>query len=95
MAILGKYHFYHWVSDPISDEDTGGTSLADDLSDIYVDLKRSLLEYDSGDKTNAIWQWKFDLRGHTGQHIVSALRPIHFLIYDHMDRDYINEQARI
>ncbi len=33
------------------------------------------------------------MRGHTGEQIVAAHRPIHYLIYDHMDRDYVNEEA--
>lgn len=94
MSTLGKYHFYHLVYDPIYDEEAGGSSLADDLSDIHFDLKRSLIQYDAGDHDNALWEWRFDMRHHAGEHIVAALRPIHFLIYDHMDRDYINEKAR-
>lgn len=91
--ILGKYNFYNQVYDPIYDEKANSTMLADDLNDIYFDLKESLQEYDQGSQTEALWQWKFDMRQHAGIHIVAALQPIHFLIYDHMSPNYARDKT--
>lgn len=93
IEILGKYHWYHMVFDPISDEEAIRSSLADDLADIYHDLKGSLQEYDRGNQTDALWQWRFDMRADAGNHIVAALPPIHFLIYDHMSPNYESDRT--
>lgn len=89
-ALLGKYDFYHEVYEPSLEEEVVGGLLSDDLSDVFLDLKRSLVNYQRGNKKDAIWQIKFDLTSHAGHHLVDALRVIHRLINDHMDPDYIN-----
>jgi hypothetical protein len=53
--------------------------LDDDLTDIYGDIKASLLLYERGNVFDAAWQWKFDHETHWGHHAVGALYGIHHL----------------
>ena len=95
MKLLGKYGTYSEVFDPVYDTDAITASLGDDLSGVYLDLKRPLIKYESGAEPNqriAIWEWKFNLQTHCGDHLVDALRPIHRLIWDHMDPEYQAEE---
>lgn len=89
--LLGKYDQYAEVFDPVVDREFLLTHLSDDLADIYSDLSVPLRWWDRGDdaaRTQALWQWKFNITGHCGDHLVDALRPIHRLVFDHMDPDY-------
>lgn len=82
--LLGKYDYYTEVFDPVFDQDTVKASLSDDLADIYLDLKRPLIKYEIRNddfKNIAIWEWKFNIQGHCGDHLVDALRPIHRLAF--------------
>ena len=95
MRVLGKYDSYFEVFDPAFDTDAIQTMLSDDLSDIYTNLKRPLIKYESGEEPNqriAIWEWKFNIQTHCGDHLVDALRPIHRLVYDHLDPEYRAEE---
>lgn len=50
--------------------------LTDDLSDIYIELKRGLRAYHSGDgcaMSDAVWEWKFSFETHWREHLVHAL----------------------
>ena len=85
---LGKYDLYREVFDPVFDDDIVVSSLGDDLQSIYDDLMRPLPEYESGNRDDAIWSWKFNIKGHCGDHIVDSLRAIHRLVNDHMPKDY-------
>jgi len=91
MAVIGKLlgdaDEYAQVFDPIADRKFLMAYLSDDLSDIYSDLAGPLRLYDNGPEAvqaEAIWHWRFNITGHCGDHIVSALRPIHRLLYDHL-----------
>jgi hypothetical protein len=84
--------FYGNVPDPYGNCEKYGNieasygSLSDDLSDIYNDIKSSLIQYDTeGDnnKIDALWQWKFDFTTHYGIHIVNALTALHRLHIDY------------
>jgi Domain of unknown function (DUF5063) len=93
-ALLGKYDQYAEVFDPIFDREFLLTHLSDDLSDIYGDLLDPMEIYDRGGDEHVVeatWRWKFYLRGHCGDHLVDALRPIHRLVFDHLDSDYRND----
>jgi len=50
MSALGKYDVYSEVFDPVYDKEAITSTISDDLSDIYTDLKRPLFKYDSGEK---------------------------------------------
>lgn len=89
--LLGKYDEYAEVFDPVLDREFLLTHLSDDLTDIYSDLRVPLTRYERGgdnDRAEAIWQWQFNLRGHCGDHLVDAMRPIHRLVFDHLDPQY-------
>ncbi len=90
---LGKWDTYRTIFDPYDyDEDEeifGG--LSGDFADIYCDFKDGLTFFDSSSGPGiqeAVWQWKNAFRFHTGNHITSALRALHWLIY----RDPFDEQ---
>jgi hypothetical protein len=93
-GLLGQYNVYAEVFDPCIDKEFLTKTISDDLADIYLDLKRPLLAFEAGKTANAVWQWKFNLQTHCGEHLVDVLRPIHRLINDHMPSDYTaREQA--
>lgn len=80
--------FYFETFDPIfptKDEPTQG-SLVDDLADIYRDIKSDLVEIEEGTNVaiiDALWELKFGVSTHWGNHTVDALRALHFLVFDH------------
>jgi len=89
-ARFGRYAHYRLVFDPLVDTDIVIAHIADDLADIYHDLKHPLIRFEQGENTAqqlAIWEWQFTLRGHSGTHIVNVLRPIHIMLNVHMDPD--------
>jgi hypothetical protein len=95
MKLLGRYDIYSQVFDPVADTEAIKTTLSDDLSDIYTDLKQSLIKYDSEEEANqriAIWEWKFNMQIHWGHHVVGVLSPIHSLVYDHLDPEFQSEK---
>ena len=68
---------YWEMLDPYVDEEPVRGDLLDDLSDIAVDLRDGMKEYEAGRFGNAIFEWKFGLNNHWGWHIVNALRALH------------------
>lgn len=79
-SLLGEYDSYWEIFDPYEDEPPVCGSLSDDLSDIYQDLVRPLMEFEEGRVRTAVWDWKFNINGHAGDHLVDAMRAIHRLI---------------
>ena len=77
---------YYWHNFDPTDEDemeNVGGDLVDDLENIYNDIKRALLLFDSDTieaKGNAIWQFKFDFDQHWGNHCADSLYAIHYFI---------------
>jgi hypothetical protein len=97
-ALLGKYDVYAEVFDPVFDRESLLTHLSDDLADIYADLREPLEIFDRGGNNHlneALWRWRFNIRGHCGDHLVDALRPIHRLVFDHLDPEYRNEAGPV
>ena len=77
-------HFNPLTTNPQTDEPTQG-DLADDLADIYRDLKPGLTAWNTGDDTylaDILFQW-LDMghRHHWGRHATDALRALHWLVY--------------
>jgi hypothetical protein len=70
---------YWMVEDPYAVGDTGTVagSLADDLGDIYVELRRGLGHFDAGAVDAAVWSWRFSFDAHWGSHAVGALGALH------------------
>ena len=52
-------------------------SAADDLQDIYSDVKRGLLLFDAGLVVHAAWHWRFTFASHWGEHLVGLVRALH------------------
>ena len=80
---LGQDDLYWMVFDPTSeDNETIRGSLADDIADVYGDLKESLSLMDKNAiiAEVAIWNWRLLFYSHWGDHALSALRTIHKLL---------------
>jgi len=77
---LGIWDQYWVIFDPTKDLDAILGSLADDLADIYFDLKEGLALHESGQSVpgKVIWEWRFSFEIHWGEHALGALRTIHF-----------------
>lgn len=68
----------YWdVFNPLEASEPVKNSLADDLSDIYRDVKSALALYEAGDFIDAAWHWRFNFQTHWGQHLAGAQRAVH------------------
>jgi Domain of unknown function (DUF5063) len=68
----------YWdVFNPLEDTDPIVSSLADDLTDIYLDVKKGLVLFESSYPWDAAWEWRFNFQIHWGRHLVGAQRAIH------------------
>jgi uncharacterized protein DUF5063 len=57
--------------------------LADDLADIWLDLKRGLLALEGGAPASDVtWEWRFGFYTHWGRHATEALRAVHARLAD-------------
>ena len=59
-------------------------SLAEDMADIYQDMKNFLLLYQTGTKevmNDALWECRMNFENFWGQKLVNSLRAIHKFIY--------------
>ncbi len=76
----------YWdVFDPLKEDEKEAVynSLADDLADIYRDVKDGLNLFDAGHIIEAVWEWRFSFRTHWGQHLSGAQRALHsYLQYE-------------
>jgi Domain of unknown function (DUF5063) len=79
---LGNWDRYWQVFDPTKETEAITGSLADDIADIYRDLKNGLVPFDSGSASldGTIWGWRLLFYSHWGAHAMDALRTIHFLV---------------
>lgn len=76
----------YWdVFDPLieAEKEPLWNSLADDLADVYRDIKEELLLFDAGYVEEAVWQWRFHFLIHWGQHLTGAQRAIHSYFDQH------------
>ena len=64
--------------DPIAvpAEEPVTADLADDLADIWRDVKAGLILYDQGERSAAGWQWVIQFSAHWGHHATAALYAI-------------------
>ena len=77
----------YWdVFDPLKEDEPVFNSLADDLADIYRDLKAELYFFDKNEIANAVWEWRFNFIIHWGAHLVGAQRAIHAYVSEIEDR---------
>jgi hypothetical protein len=85
---LGPYNHYWEVYDPAKPEgdEKLPVVLADDLIDIYFELKEGLELWSRGNESdlrNAIFGWRLGWETHWGAHAVDALRAIHWHVETH------------
>ena len=73
---------YFDVFNPLQEEEPVINSLADDLADIYRDLKAGLSLFEAKHPIDAAWEWRFSFQTHWGQHLVAAQRVIHEYLAD-------------
>jgi hypothetical protein len=73
---------YFDVFNPLQEEEPVTNSLADDLADIYRDLKAGLSLFEANHPIDAAWAWRFGFQTHWGQHLVGAQRAIHEYLAD-------------
>ena len=52
-------------------------SLFADLKTVLDNLQSGVSEYEACRIGNAVFNWKFEFEGHTGTHIVNALKALH------------------
>lgn len=84
LKLLGDEAFYDEVFDPTRDEELVKGCIADDLTDIYTDLKVGYLKWriDTDEsRDEALWDWTFSLDHHMGDHMVDVLRPLQRLVF--------------
>lgn len=88
-GVLGTQEMYWAYFDPSepaeTDEKAVVHSLADDLADIYRDVKPGLRAWQTGDDVmlrTIVFGWKTPLFGsHWGVHAVSAMRALHPIVF--------------
>jgi hypothetical protein len=51
--------------------------LADDLADIYRDIKNGLMLWTAGHQVQAVWHWRHHFGFHWGRRGVDAIRALH------------------
>jgi hypothetical protein len=77
--VLGAWDYY-WTTDANWDVAAEALLLpvADDLADIWRDLKPGLLALEQGATVDDVrWDWRFGFYSHWGRHATEALRAIH------------------
>jgi hypothetical protein len=79
-SLLGEKDAY-WMEYDLGHEECRSGSLADDLTDIYCELKQGLklLEQQQADPGNILQRWRRGFRVHWGQHLVDAERHLYEL----------------
>lgn len=95
-AALGPYDLYREIFDPAALAEPGGAidggadpvvaSLADDLSDIWWDLTAGLRRWGPAseqERLDVVWCWRESFAMHWGQHLVDALRAVHWWRHVH------------
>jgi hypothetical protein len=83
---LGTANDYPDISDDKLNDTEGYimSSLAENLADMYQDLKNFLLLYQTGTPevmNDAIWECRMNFESYWGQKLVNSLRAIHRFIY--------------
>jgi hypothetical protein len=86
--------FYGVCFDPliVPPEEPVIGDVIDDLTDIWLDLKRGLLAFDEGKTNLAVWTWKFHFEIHWGRHAVSAISVLHCWLISNIDYRSENHQ---
>lgn len=70
------YNVYMKIFNPYCDTTPVKGCLEDDIIDIYSEIKKGLILYEQGHELEAVWEWKFGLEMHWGEHATSAIRAL-------------------
>ncbi len=72
------FNYYSQCFDPQELDSTPVVAdLADDLADVWRDLKRGLLLFHAGHTASACWEWRESFWQHWGQHATASLHALH------------------
>ena len=73
------FNYYSCCLEPhkFPHSEMGICDVADDLADIWRDLKRGLMLFDAGAIHAATWEWRFHFHRHWGEHATGALHALH------------------
>jgi hypothetical protein len=73
------FQYYREIFNPSVDstEEPVVGDIADDLTDIYLDLKGGLAFLEQGCEPEGVWHWRYLFGIHWGRHATSALRALH------------------
>ncbi|MCP4993340.1 MAG: DUF5063 domain-containing protein [Gammaproteobacteria bacterium] len=77
--LLGSHDAYWMEFDVEQDGQTMSGSLADDLTDIYCELKQGMALLEGNQSTRACDDWFSSYHSHWGQHLVDAERHLYGL----------------
>lgn len=73
----------YWdVSNPIEETKPTFHSLADDLAEIYQQVKAGLSLFDKQHYAESAWEWRFNFQVNWGRHLVSAQRALYQYLSD-------------
>jgi len=76
---LGGNDRFWEIFDPTQSEKPIEGSLSLELSEIRFDLQQGLVALERGAPLDAVvWEWRWGLENHWGNHLVNALRVIHW-----------------
>ncbi len=75
-----EQHDLYWETFDPAEDNLVGSSLTDDLLDVYADVSRGLDLWNAGHRIEAVWAWRFHLDAHWGAHAIDALRALHWTI---------------
>lgn len=80
--VLGRADLYWSNLDTTTEAPVSAGSLADDLTDIWRDLRHGLDALDTGsDWHDVVFEWRLSFIAHWGRHAVDARRPLHAALH--------------
>ena len=84
---LGDADLYQEIFNPIEGKNSVTASLADDIADVYRDLRDglSLANVEAASPADVIWEWRFGFYSHWGNHAMNALRTMHHILGGYME----------
>jgi hypothetical protein len=85
-SVFGTANDFNEVFDEKAKDSEGPvvSSLAENMADIYQDLKNSLVLYRTGTNevmNDAVWECRLNFEHYWGQLLTNSLRAIHYFIY--------------
>lgn len=85
----------HWeVFNPRQKDEPVEGSLAEDIGNIYEDLKRGLLLTAHGaSTTEVLWHWREAFKSRWGMHATGAMRAIYWVLHHHVLEDEVKNPA--